>query len=179
MANYPKKLRQCKGVLRTLGLVCVTLGLAVHAAAECTTKTYTLDVPDATTLKLKDGDHTVAAVATEHGKLEARVTVKGKVVSEPRLFIGGKLLKEISESQILEPVRGCAQKAGLLQKAGLSAESWIARVVYGALNWIMPTAYARTEACIYKVTAFCGKALDGSYYCIYYVCCGSKCTWQT
>jgi hypothetical protein len=74
--------------------------MAVPAAAQLTNKTYSLDVPDVDTLNLTDGEHTVASVDTDHGKLEARVTVKGKVISDNRYFIRGKPLKEIPERQL-------------------------------------------------------------------------------
>lgn len=158
--------------VRTLASVCIAFALTVPAAAECRSKTYTLDVPDASTLKLKDGEHTIAAVATEQGKLEARVTVKGKIVSETKLFVGGKPLKEISETQIPESVSGC------VQKAALSPESWIAKAFRTTLDWMVPTVYAN-QPCKLVVTATCGRALDGTWYCVYKVCCGRSCTWET
>jgi len=87
MPRHPTPTRNSTALLRTFLLVCLTLGLAVPAAAQLTNKTYNLDVPDTDTLKkLKDGEHVIAAVETDRGKLEVRVRVKGKAVSDHRFL---------------------------------------------------------------------------------------------
>ena len=52
-------------------------------------KSYKLTLPDQATLKLADGEHAIGSLQTEHGSLEARVTVAGKDISAPRFLIGG------------------------------------------------------------------------------------------
>ncbi len=128
MPNHPSQTRKlmCVGGVGILALVYTTLALAVPAAAaEC--RTYKMQAPDPNTLKLKDGEHVVASVGTVAGKLEARVTVKGNDVSDPRLFLGGKPLKDITESQIRKEVRECMQK----ETGALPSESWLAEAARG------------------------------------------------
>ncbi|HUL23716.1 MAG TPA: hypothetical protein VLZ10_19835 [Thermodesulfobacteriota bacterium] len=133
MSNYLTRSKST-AVLGILALVCVTLALAGPAAAQC--KQYKLELPDLDTLNLKDGEHVVGAVETLRGKLEARVTVKDKVVSDPILFIGGTRMTEVPESQIPKSVLGC-------MKAELPSGIWLANAADYILDWITPPAYAK------------------------------------
>src|SRR5262245_20993462 len=94
-----------------LALVWFTLGTTVPAAAECTK--YELVLPDLSTLKLPDGEHTVGTLDTKIGKLEARVTVKNKVVSDPRPYRNGTLMKATPDSELPKDLLTCDQKAEL------------------------------------------------------------------
>jgi hypothetical protein len=148
--------------LPILALICLTLSVAVPAATEC--RTHRLEVPDPATLSLKEGENVIAAVLTEGGRLEARVTVKDKVVSEPLFFIGGKLLNETPESQIPGPVRDCLKNA---QKAASTSGGFDSTTLHG-LAWSAPAAF-RAPKCV--ATATCAKNLAGGYNCIAYACC--------
>jgi hypothetical protein len=159
MLDHPTQTRKSIVLLQILAMVCLTLALAVPASAQC--KQYKLELPDLDTLKLKDGEHVVGAVETENGKLEARVTVKGKVVSDPILFIGGKRMQEVPESQIPKSVLDC-------MKAELPSGSWLANAADNTLDWIVPKAYAR--ACRNWVIR---SGCDGKICCAV-ACCASS-----
>src|SRR5690242_18272185 len=92
------------GVLVVLMLACLTIAAAV-APDKC--KVHKLELPDPNTLKLPDGEHVIASADTENGKFEARVNVKNKVASKPRLYIGGMLLREARESEIPKDLLDC------------------------------------------------------------------------
>ena len=130
MTNYPTQTR--KGMLRLLALVCFTLGLALPAAAQC----KKVELPDLDTLNLSDGEHTIKAVNLRKGKLEVRVKVKGKVVSDPILYFRGKPMKSTPESELSKPVRDC------LQKAEAPSGSRFGNAARFILGRIAPTAYA-------------------------------------
>jgi len=148
------------------GLVCSTLALAVPAAAaEC--REYKMEHQDPNTLKLKDGEHVIASVDTVAGKLEARVSVKGKDVSDPRLFLGGKRLKDITESRIPKEVRECLPK----KTGALPSGSWIADAARSILDWIVPPAYAARLCLRWIYSSTCSRDLDGKWYCVVSACC--------
>ena len=90
MRNQTSGTRMSMTVLSSVVAGYLMLGLATQAAAECTSKSYKLTLPDQATLKLADGEHAIGSLQTEHGSLEARVTVKGKNISAPRFLIGGR-----------------------------------------------------------------------------------------
>lgn len=143
-----------------------------RAADPCSSKTYELNVPDAATLKLKDGVHTIAAVKMETGKLEVRVRVKGIEISENEFWANGKLLKEMPESSIPKDLRRCLTPAKASLAPGTLVEE-AARVLSG---WLEREAEARNTRCVYKVTATCYQYAAGKYWCAYHVCCGSSCS---
>jgi len=173
MVNHPTRTRKLINVLRLLAVLCFTFGLAVSAAAQCSVKNYTLDVPDTATLRLSDGEHAIAAVQTDQGKLEARVTVQGgKVVSGPWFFLSGQLLRPISQaelqSRLPEPLRHCAQNRSS------SSESWFGDAASCVLDWIVPEAHA-VNRCVWTFQAVCYKNADATWVCWIHGCCGRTC----
>ena len=174
MASHPTGTRTSTNALLLLAVVCFILGLAASAAAQCSVKDYALDVPDTATLKLSDGEHAIAAVQTEQGRLEARVTVKGgQVVAGPRFFLQGQLLRPIPQSELQsrlpETVRRCAP-----QKSSSSPESWYANAARCALDWLVPEAEA-VARCVWKVQAVCYQNADKTWVCWFHSCCGRHC----
>jgi hypothetical protein len=179
----PNKTIKSLALLPILALVCFT-ALSVFAADPC--KTSKLKVPDPATLNLKDGEHVIAAVETPNGKFEARVNVKGKVVSEPQFLIGGKALSKTPESQVPADLRECVKSAQQAQNAASPSGSWLGNVASPSGSWlgnatrpsfgfIAPVAYAKdTFICV--ATASCSKAVNGKYYCVAYACCSSGAT---
>lgn len=159
MSNHQTLTRKSTELLRLLALVCLTLGLAVPAAAQC--KTGKLELPDLATLKLPDGEHTIKAVELGKGKLEVRVNVKGKVVSDPILYFRGKPMKKTPDSEISKPLRDCLEKTA---KPSGSQFGNAARFILGR---IAPTAYA---APFYACLVF--YSCDDRYCCAT-VCCQS------
>ena len=162
MTNHPTQAR--KHGLRILPLVCLTLGLAVPAAAEC--KTYKLDIPDTDTLKLPDGEHVIASVAHEKGRLEVRVNVKSGVVSERQFFLGGKLLTKKAEAQVSKPILDCLKK--LLPPGSSIADSGHKGHMF---DWIVPTVYAAAPKCVLNGIS----CRDSVGQCCALVCCGDQC----
>lgn len=148
-----------------LALVCLTLGLAVPAAAQC--KISKLDLPDLATLNLSDGEHLIKAVELGKGKLEVRVNVKGKVVSDPILYFRGKRMKKTPESEISKPFRDC------LEKAEVPSGSRFANAARFALSRIAPTAYAAPPFRTCDIRTGCDDRM-----CCAVVCCDNSCaTW--
>ena len=167
MANNLGPTRKLLDVSRLLGLVVIILALTVPAIAqEC--KVYGLDVPDPDTLNLiKDGEHVIASADTVVGKLEARVTVKSKVVSSPWVFLDGKPMKKITEAQIPKEVLACMKKAESL------SGSWFANAASSTVDWIVPKAYA---SCAWHFKYSISKALNGKYYVVCIACdCHGNC----
>jgi len=142
------------------------------ASADENCKAHRLDFPDPGTLKLSDGEHVIAAGDTRDGKFEVRVTVKDKVASKPRLYIGGRLMRPISESQIPKDLRDCLRNAppGTASNSVNSFEN--ANAVSTGAN---PLAAMAPPKVFCFATATCGKALNGKYYCFGVVCCNSRC----
>jgi len=166
MANHLMQKGKLSNMSMFLGLVVIVLALTVPAVAqEC--KVSGLDVPDPSTLNLKDGEHVIASADTVAGKLEARVTVKNKVVSSPWVFLDGKPLNKITEAQIPKEVLPC------MKKAESPSGSWLANAASSTADWIVPKAYA---ACGWHFKHYIGKALGGGYYVVCVACdCHGTC----
>jgi hypothetical protein len=157
-------------LLLILALACFTLAAAVPPVDRC--KAHKLEIPDPGTLKLADGEHVIASVDTENGKFEARVSVKNKVASKPRFYIGGKLLNPARESEIPKEFRDCLKEA---QRSASASRSPLENPAHGALAWLPPAASAAVSC---RAWATCGKAINGRYYCVGEVCCtGHPCEW--
>ncbi len=174
MTTRSNQTRISLGGLRWLVPLSLSLALAGSAVAAdpCSSKTYELNVPDPATLHLKDGEHTIASVNTDQGKFEARVRVKGGVVSDDGFWANGKRLKEGRESDLKPELLKClkAQKASLS-----SSEGWIASAAQFASSLVEHSAEAKLSHCLLKVTATCYQHSPGHYFCAYRVCCGSVC----
>jgi hypothetical protein len=151
--------------LRLLSLAGVILGLTVPAAAQC--NTGRLQLPNIEALKLSDGEHVIATLQTMHGKMEARVTVKGKVVSEPVYSIGGKLLEETPKAKVQKGNRPCLKMSSLDD----DFVSWYTAAARSVLDSIITPAYAKQcRAKIVSVSCTsdqcCAMARCGNYYVI-------------
>src|SRR5262249_37179656 len=168
--GLPMKIRSrlflpvCLAALVTLAVT------APGLASPCSTKTYELAVPDASTLHLRDGDHVIAAVSTEHGKLEVRVHVKGDAISENEFFLNGKPLRRVLESGVPRDVLKCQQL-----KASRTAEDWILAAANAVSTLVEHAAEARNTKCVYEVTATCYEYAKNQYVCAYRICCGTSC----
>lgn len=154
-------------LLRLLALLCLPLGLAVPVAAETPVRCDTgqLELPDLDTLKLPDGEHMIAKSESVNGKLEARVGVKGKIVSDPIFYIRGMRLQKTPESGVPKPILECLKKG----KGASSCDSWFANAVRSTLDWMVPAAEARTRRC-----RMIGSGCDDRICCAT-VCCSSAC----
>ncbi|MFI5119170.1 MAG: hypothetical protein ACHQM4_02085 [Thermoanaerobaculia bacterium] len=160
------------GGLRWLVPLSLSLALAVSAAAApCSSKTYELNVPDAATLQLKDGDHVIAKLTTDRGPFEVHVHVSGKSISDHEFWVNGKRLREGKESDLKPEVLKClkAQNASLP-----TAEDWIAAAARVASNLVEHTAEAAKSG-VLTVTATCYEYAAGKYFCAYRVCYGTAC----
>lgn len=158
-----------------LALGCLLTAATSRAAGPCSSRTYELPVPDASTLHLKDGEHTIASVSTERGKLEARVTVKGSAISEVDLFLNGRRLKEVPESRIPAKLRECTKQAAAPSAPG----EWIAGAARLLSDVVEHEADAFNKKCVFKVTASCYEYSKGQFWCVYRVCCGTSCHFET
>jgi hypothetical protein len=158
--------------------VWLAVGLPARAAAECTSKTYKIDLPDPATMKLSDGEHTIGSVRTTLGTLDVRVTVKSKDISQPFYTVAGQRLTVVSASSLPADLRECMKEAGA---SAPSLDTWLSRVTRSALDWIVVPAQAATvrainqssvvfhEACLrgtkdHQVCTYtaCFRASDGS-----------------
>jgi hypothetical protein len=154
-------------MLRVLVLICMTIGLTVPVmaeppAAQC--NSGKLQLPNLDSVKLPDGDQVVAAIETEHGKLEARVKVKEGDVSDLTYSIRGKLLAETPESKVPKAVRACWNN-----KRAAAGPTWSASI----MDLIISPAEAKLR-CIARVV---GSGCDDTICCAR-ACCGNKCaTW--
>jgi hypothetical protein len=174
MSQRPNRLQTPLRSLRWLAPLSVFVTLAGSAASPCSSKTYELNVPDPATLKLKDGEHVIAAVGTDHGKLEVRVQVKGGVISDNEFWANGKRLKEGQESDLRPEVLKCMKTLG----ASLPpSEGWVAEAARAASSLIENSAEAKNNKnpCLLKVTATCYQSSPGTYFCAYRICCGNNC----
>jgi len=140
------------------------MAAAVSAITEC--NVFKLSIPDPQTLKLKDGVHVIAASDTEQGKFEARVTAKSGVVSSPLYFLGGKLLKDVPESEVPASNRECVANA---EKSAASAGKRIDPFGQSAMSWITPASYAPAASCL--TFGSCAKQLNGKYLCCAHATC--------
>ena len=152
------------GLLVILALACLTLAAAV-APDKC--KVHKLELPDPDTLKLSDGEHVIASTDTENGKFEARVDVKNRVASKPRLYIGGKLLREAPESQIPKDMLDCLKES---ERTAWTPGSLVDTTAH-AFAWVSP-ATAPKVSCI--AFAECVKGPWGGYACAGQVCCQDR-----
>jgi hypothetical protein len=151
MANRSTQTWKSMGVLQVLALLCcLTLAVAIPAATDC--KTYKLEVPDPASLKLSEGEHTIAGVATDHGRFEARVTVKNKEISEPHYFLGGKLLKPTPESEVPGDLRDCLKKD--LKRSAISGHLW-ENPTAASTRW-MPASYVPEPTAVCYTNVSCG-----------------------
>jgi len=160
---------QRREVLRVLPLLVLVMALAVPAVADCVNQGFNLDIPDTNTLKLPDGSHVIAAVGTPFGKLEARVTVRSKVVSEPQFYLGGKLLKPVQESQLSVAARRCLQK-----RAELSPASQLANALRSIAGAIVPTVHAWAKGCVFTVVFVAGTAAEGNLTYVVHSSCNGR-----
>lgn len=150
-------------------VVCLALGatvpaLTVPAASVC--KTFKLEVPDPAELKLKDGDQVIASTSTPNGTLEARVTVRGGVASEPRFYLSGRLFEKVPDSKVPDEIRECLKSAQRAQNAAFSAGGEVADVRTPALSLIAPVAYSKGKIkCVVLSSGCLGN------YCYATVCC--------
>lgn len=110
MSNNTRRLAKWLPVIGVMGSI--VLGTTASAPAktakeDCTT--HELVIPDVGDRHLKNGDYDVAFTDLAHGKLVARVHVKGNVASEPVFFFNGKALKQ--DNTIRQDARECFEKA--------------------------------------------------------------------
>jgi hypothetical protein len=144
----------------TIGVYCAAMAVAVVVAADC--KVFEMATPDPATLKLPDGEHVIGSVATPGGKIEARVVVKGKDISNNQLYLAGKAMRSSAQSQVPNDIRECL---GIKKTALLEATGWLTSAA-GALRDLIETPVeARDTRCTYKCScnqntccciAFCG-----------------------
>lgn len=179
MQSHSIQTTKSPGGMRSLFLVCVALIAVVSAAnfvsAIVPCNVHRLEVPDPSDLKLKDGEHVLAAVDTEKGKFEARVNVKDKIASKPQFFIGGRLLRQVPEAEIPQPIRECVQNGG---EDSRRSESEFPNLSQAADSRILATAPAPYRIRCTAV-ANCAPQSDGKYLCAVKVCCsGAGCEWD-
>ena len=146
-----------------LAAVCLSLTVAVAGASVC--KTYRLEVPDPAELQLKDGEQVIASTSTPNGRLEARVTVKGGVASQPRFYLGGRLFEKIPESNVPVEVREClksSQRAQNTYSSNLLGNMW-----RPAPSLVAPVAYSKEPKikCVILSSGCLGR------YCFATACC--------
>jgi hypothetical protein len=154
-------------VLLFVALASFTLAIR-SASADETCKPSRVDFPDPRTEALSDGEHVLGAVNTRDGKFEVRVIVKNKVASKPRLFIGGRLLRPVPESQIPKDVRECLKRAQTATATTSGNGAQNPKAASTGANRLGATA--RPKVFCFAV-ATCGKALNGKHYCFGVVCC--------
>jgi len=144
--------------------VCLILTTAVAWASVC--KTYRLDVPDPAELTLKDGDQVIASTSTPNGRLEARVTVKGGVASEPRIYLAGRLFERIPESDVPAEIRECLKSSQRAQNA-FSSNVLLSTVWNPAPTLLAQVAYTKEPKtkCVVMSSGCLGN------YCFATVCC--------
>lgn len=149
-------------LLLIVTVVCFGLTAAVPGETAC--KTYRLEVPDPADLKLKDGEQVIASTPTGNGSLEARVTVRGGVSSNPRFYIGGKLFEKTTESNVPADVRECLKSAQRAQSATSSYGDLRGSLASPALSWVANTVYSKTKCVV--LSSGCGQRA-----CYATVCC--------
>lgn len=158
-------------VLLFVVLACFTLTIP-SASADEPCNPSRVDFVDPRTETLTDGEHVIGAVDTKDGKFEVRVTVKNKVASKAQLFIGGRLMRPVSQSQIPKDVLDCLKKAQLRAATTSVNSAEIAKAASTGANLLGATA--RSKVFCFAV-ASCAKALNGKFYCFGVVCCNSRC----
>lgn len=143
--------------------VLCAMALVSGVRAECDNRPLAL--PDLETLNLPEGEHVVVARDSLKGKIEARVTVKNKVVSQPVYYLGGKRLIPTPESKVPKTILDCLKKG----HAASSCESWFGNLARTTLNLIVPDAEAAMTKCVIK-SASCNQNM-----CCALACCGTSC----
>jgi hypothetical protein len=162
------KLRTKIGWLVPLSLA---LGSLPAGAADCDSKAFEISVPDAATLKLSDGVHTIAKAKAPHGEFEARVRVKAGNVSENEFWANGKKLELKLDPKTPSDFQRCLKS----QKVEISSVGFAEEMLHALSGLVEQRAEAATRACVYRVTATCYEYSSGKYWCSYHVCCGSSC----
>ena len=121
-------------ILNSIYVMPLMLVLTVPAAAQCISGKLAL--PKLSSLTLSDGEHVIASTETGRGKLEARVRIRGKAVSDPSYFLGEQRMKDTPESKIPKSLRACfrAQRDSI----SFSGYDLLAR----ASEWLVPSAHA-------------------------------------
>ncbi len=140
----------------------------VLVAAECKVLNLNLNVPDPGTLKLSDGDHVIASAPATKGRLEVKVTVKGKDISENRYYLGGRLMRNTPESEAPKEVRECDAPK---RSAFPSVQGWLASAGRALRDWIETPLEARTTPCVI-LSQRCGDRIGGGGTCCVLVRCG-------
>jgi hypothetical protein len=142
----------------------------VIAAGDC--KVLNLDVPDPATLSLKDGNHVIASAAASRGRLEVKVTVKDKDISENQYYLGGRLMRETPESQVPKAIRECpAMKRSAMPSVG----TWLAAAFRGLWDQVEPRLEARRRVSACKVLSeSCGDSIGGGGTCCVLVSCSGS-----
>lgn len=144
-----------------IALVFLTFGLTVSADEKCIRERVTLQLPDMDGAGLRDGQHVIAATETKFGKLEARVNIKGKAVSEPNFYLGEKPLKPTAENDLPKGARIC------LKKAATSAPPGLTKIVYSKGRTVVFSvvwSHCDEGGCTYVV-----ECNEGGRWCGYYV----------
>lgn len=161
------------GSLRWLVPLSISLALASPVrAASCDSKLFEVAVPDASTLKLKDGEHTIAKARAPHGEFEVRVRVKGSEISENEFWANGKHLGAKLDPKTPPEFVKCLKE----QKVKVASASFAEEMFRSLSNLVEERADARNTRCVLKVTATCYEYASGKYWCAYHVCCGSNCS---
>ena len=172
----PQTSKRLGSIRVVLGAVCLCLTAAVAGASIC--KTYRLDVPDPADLTLKDGEQVIASTSTPNGRLEARVTVKGGVASQPRFYLGGRLFETIPESKVPAEVRECLKSSQRAQNTFFSS-GLLSSVWTPAPNLVAPVAYTKEPKtkCVILSSGCLGN------YCFATACCEvgafAECAYKT
>ena len=158
--------------ITTLGLMCLA-PVSAFADDKLKCSNVKLELPDAQTQHLSDGEHVIASAETVNGKLEARVIVKKGVASEPAYYLGGRQLKETSPSKINEPLLKCLSEGldcGTKNAEGVCTEDWLSTAVDGILDAIVPPAEAVYPSMCYVMSSGCYEGLG----CCAEACCVRK-----
>jgi hypothetical protein len=97
---------------------------SVAAASMAKCETSELTIPDLDGTALGEGEHVIGEAQTPRGKLEVRVSVKNKVISDPTFLIGGKRLKKTKYSKVPKDIRACLKEQS--KKSAITAYQKIA-----------------------------------------------------
>lgn len=159
--------------MKSLWIAPMALALAAvpAAAADCDSKSFEVAVPDASTLKLSDGIHTIAKAKAPHAEFEVKVRVKAGQSSENEFWANGKHLLEKPEAKTPADFLRCLKS----QHVEISSLGFAEKMLGVLSDLVEHPAEARNSACVLKVTASCYEYGSGKYWCSYRVCCGSSC----
>ena len=151
----------------------LVLGVPAAAADSCDSKSFEISVPDASTLKLTDGLHTIAKTRAPHGEFEVRVRVKGNEISENEFWANGKHLGAKLDPKTPPEFVKCLKE----QRVQISEVGFAEEMLRALSGLVEHAAEAKaSKACKYKVTATCYEYSSGNYWCAYHVCCGGHCS---